>query len=143
MLALGLGVSTVLHDIRGSEAGPGCKNVGASCDRPGECCSGVCKRKRKNGKKRCRAHDTGGCKPTEDSCVALVTCQSSTGFEGECYVTTGNAGYCGVGNACTACRTDKDCEQELGQAGAACVKCENNGCGIPGLKTVCKSPSPD
>ncbi len=37
----------------------GCVSAGEFCKHAGQCCSGVCRGKK--GKKRCRAHDTGGC----------------------------------------------------------------------------------
>ena len=51
------GASISLHQVA---AGPGCKNVGRKCQRARQCCSGVCRGKK--DKKRCKAHDSGGCR---------------------------------------------------------------------------------
>jgi hypothetical protein len=92
----------------------GCLNVGDPCKHANQCCSGVCKGKR--GKKRCHAHDTGGCKP---STSPGTPCTSSSGVAGQCYTTTGGAGYCGVGD-CYPCAKDADCRAVCGPR-AACV----------------------
>jgi hypothetical protein len=116
-LALGLGTGT-------GRAGPGCKNVGKKCRKQKDCCSGVCKGKK--GKKKCKAHDSSGCvagqglincpgNPTDD-------CVSSKGFNGNCWTTTGNSGYCGSVGACVACTRDADCRVFCGPD-AACVHC--------------------
>jgi hypothetical protein len=114
----------------------GCVNVGNVCKNSGQCCSGICEGKQ--GKKKCRAHDTGGCKPghSESSCGGTdVTCTTATGFPfGACSTTSGKAGYCAGDIACAQCSRDVDCQAELGPL-AACVICadcaEGTACATP------------
>jgi hypothetical protein len=143
---LGVGVASHQPDGAAAKKKPkikrnqfGCVNVGDTCKNNGDCCSRICEGSK--AKKTCKAHDTGGCRSGQDSCTSVVPCTSSTGFAGTCFTTTGRAGYCGVGSACTGCATDADCVRALGR-GAACVQCDPAGCGIP-ITTMCKSPSPD
>lgn len=124
LLAFFLGLAG-LRRLDGVIAGPGCKNVGKKCRKKKDCCSGVCKGKK--GKKKCRAHDTGGCRAgqQEETCggAADLPCIVSSGEEGLCDTTTGNAGYCTVGGGCFRCSKDADCRQFCGPA-AACIRCE-------------------
>lgn len=103
-------------------AGPGCKNVGKKCKRDAQCCSDVCK----GGKnKRCKAHDGAGCKAgqQETACGGVeVDCISSTGAEGACDTTTGNAPYCTVDGGCFPCTKDRQCRPFCGPK-AACIRC--------------------
>jgi hypothetical protein len=71
----------------------GCVNVGNVCKNDDQCCSGICERKQ--GKKKCQAHDTQGCQADQDACVA---------------------------GACMACTKDADCAAAAGPI-AACVAC--------------------
>jgi hypothetical protein len=104
----------------------GCLSVGVACKNADQCCSGICEGK--NGKRSCRAHDTGGCKPgvRDTTCAASGTdmpCTTSAGArEGRCNTTTGNAGYCAVTRDCFECRTDMECQEFCGP-GAACIPC--------------------
>ena len=119
-------------------AGPGCKNVGARCKRPGQCCSGLCKGKK--GRKKCKGHDSGGCKPgtIPFSCGGVeVACTTSSGLAGACATTTGKGGYCFSNVLPPQCTRDADC-QELYGPRAACVTCPTMG--PPG--TLCAVPSP-
>jgi hypothetical protein len=114
----------------------GCLDVGDACKNADQCCSGICQGKK--GKKRCRAHDTGGCQPT-NLCsffdVEPVSCTTSSGVEGSCGTTTGNAGYCGGGGDCFPCKKDSDCHEVCGPQ-AACVQCPEE-CDVG---TVCAGP---
>lgn len=121
--ALALGLMGIGVTGEESDAGPGCKNVNAKCNKAKDCCSGLCKGKK--GKKRCKAHDTGGCRAgqPEDAClVENIECTSGAGFPGICATTTGNAGYCFAREGATACQRDADCRAEMGPR-AACVIC--------------------
>jgi hypothetical protein len=114
----------------------GCVNVGNFCKDPGQCCSGICQGKK--GKKRCRAHDTGGCQPAS-LCTFFgaegIPCTTSSAVPGQCGTTTGNAGYCvGVGD-CFPCAKDADCHDVCGPH-AACVQCPEE-CEVG---TVCAAP---
>ncbi len=105
----------------------GCIDVGDLCQTDAQCCSGICVGKK--GKKTCRAHDVGDCAAgdTHQTCGGLtVACTASSGQEGFCGTTTGNAGYCFEGGFCHPCQTDADCQAavggELGPT-AACLQC--------------------
>lgn len=120
----------------------GCVNVGEKCfGRDSKCCSGICQG---NGNRsRCVAHNAGGCTTDDSSCPRPIPC----GVEGECYRTTGKAGFCGEGGACDChpCSKDKDCEKDYGK-GAACIVCiskfENSCVGVNGSKgTACVPPA--
>jgi hypothetical protein len=118
-------------------AGPGCKNIGKKCKKKKDCCSGICRGKK--GKKKCKAHNTGGCQSGQQSGVcggADVPCTSSAGEAGRCETTTGNAGYCSSsGFQCTDCADDADCRAWCG-SDAACIHCP--GCGTS--LTACVGP---
>ena len=140
LLALALG--TVGLPTLGGEttAGPGCKNFGKKCKKNKGCCSGICKGKK--GKKRCKAHDTGGCQAgqTFPACGgALVQCTTSTAAAGACITTSGNAGYCSATTNCFSCQRDADCVPNCGPQ-AACVTCAMGCASTDG--TACAGPSP-
>lgn len=100
----------------------GCVDVGKYCKSSGQCCSGICEGKK--ARRKCQAHDTGGCPADQFLCVegAEVACPDLPGAW--CFRTTGNASFCGFGGraACVACTQDPDCETDFGP-GAACVVC--------------------
>lgn len=122
----------------------GCVNVGGFCTTREQCCSGICEGKQ--GKKSCRDHDGGsGCQAgLSEGCEGgppSVSCMTSTGLEGGCDTTTGNAGYCGSGFVCADCRKDVDCQDLCGIAAAVCVRCPD--CAGPStIETACIGPSP-
>jgi hypothetical protein len=105
-----------------------CVSVGGFCKNAGQCCSGICEGKK--GKRKCRAHDTGGCQPggRDTICSASGTdipCTTSTGAEvGQCNTTTGNAGFCAAAGSCFACTKDAQCQERYGQPEAACIRCD-------------------
>ncbi len=143
MVAAALGYPLLAANRRGAVAGPGCKNLGKKCLNAVDCCSNLCKGKK--GKKRCRAHDTGGCMEGINVCglgiagLALATpCTTSSGQTGFCLVTTGNAPYCAaLGFGCDACTRDRDCLATVGP-GSACIVCV----GCRGDRTCAKSSFP-
>jgi hypothetical protein len=103
----------------------GCRNVGVGCTNASQCCSGVCSGKR--GKKRCQAHDTGGCELAQDSCSGTnFACTTTTGNPGFCHVTTGNAPYCALDGVDAECTKDADCVPFCGPL-AACAVCAEPG----------------
>jgi hypothetical protein len=114
----------------------GCLDVDKACKRASQCCSGICKGKK--GRKRCKAHDTGGCQP-ESLCTFFgeegVPCTTSSGVPGQCGTTTGNAGYCVGAGDCFLCAKDADCHAICGPQ-AACVQCPEE-CNVG---TVCAGP---
>ncbi|MGH2618506.1 MAG: hypothetical protein ACRDJC_25020, partial [Thermomicrobiales bacterium] len=122
----------------------GCLDVGDSCTRASQCCSGICEGKK--GKRRCRAHDTGGCSAgltPAAGCggTADIACTTSRGQPGRCATTTGNAGYCVAefhSYSDFSCKTDVDClvvsDGFLGPD-AACVLCADGDGG-----TLCATP---
>jgi hypothetical protein len=123
----------------------GCRNVGVACSSANQCCSGICDGrggKGKNGKKRkktCRAHDTGDCRADLESCSANrdITCTTTTGEDGFCHITTGNAPYCAFDGIDAECTKDEDCIELCGPL-AAC-----NVCAVPGQEETrfCGGPS--
>ncbi|MGH2614514.1 MAG: hypothetical protein ACRDJC_04695 [Thermomicrobiales bacterium] len=109
----------------------GCRNVGVVCTSANQCCSGLCAGKRgkkgKSSKKTCRAHDASDCRIDQDSCSGTnFACITSTGEEGFCHVTTGNASYCANDGIEFPCTKDEECNPFCGPL-AAC-----NVCNIPG-----------
>lgn len=115
----------------------GCLDVGEACKRDDQCCSSACQGKK--GKKRCKAHDTGGCQAGSHACdgVTYISCLTSSGTFGRCETTTGNAGYCAGGGDCRPCTKDADCQALCGPR-AACVVCEVGCSGVTG--TACVGP---
>jgi hypothetical protein len=122
----------------------GCVDVGGKCyGKDAKCCSGVCNG---SGKRSiCAARNEGGCTRDDSSCPEPIPC----GINGECYRTTGKAGFCGsVGTCdCHPCRNDKDCQDnpEYGP-GSACIVCisntENSCVNVNGSKgTACVPPA--
>lgn len=113
---------------KGKKARPnafGCLDVGDRCRNASQCCSGICQGK--NGKRRCKAHDAGGCEADTRPAICNVAsgaCTTSLGQPGRCATTTGKAGYCHDDLLCFACRTDADCPART-NAGprAACIRC--------------------
>jgi hypothetical protein len=104
----------------------GCLNVGAMCRGKDElCCSGICEGKKpkkgKRDRRRCAAHDTGGCLATTRQCAA-GSCTTSTGRAGGCVTTTGNAPYCADTIKGYPCAKDTDCQPFCGPL-AACILC--------------------
>jgi hypothetical protein len=98
----------------------GCRHIGDRCKRATQCCSGICERK--NGQRRCTAHNSGGCTAQFDGCKGLVVGCGTAGF---CFRTTGKASFCGgPGGDCVDCTKDVDCQEKYGD-GAACVVCED------------------
>lgn len=101
----------------------GCVDVGEKCyGKDARCCSGICAG---NGRRsKCAARNQGGCSRDDNSCLGSVPC----GVDGQCYRTTGKAGFCGDPAACDcdSCKKDADCEAEHG-AGAACIVCITGG----------------
>lgn len=136
-----LGAITARFAIEEAAAGPDCKNVGKKCKKAKDCCSGVCKGKK--GKKKCKAHDTGGCQAgqTFTGCGGTtVMCTTSAAAQGGCITTTGNAGYCSATTNCFSCQRDADCVPFCGPQ-AACVTCATN-CAYTG-GTACAGTSPN
>lgn len=116
----------------------GCVTVGGYCKNAGQCCSGICQGKQ--GKKKCKAHDTGGCQAGQHTCVELVECTTTAEVAGECFTTTGNAGYCGGLGAgiCMDCKRDADCRAVRGPRAACglCASCSDE-------LTACVGPDPE
>jgi hypothetical protein len=105
----------------------GCIDVGELCQTSAQCCSGICQGN--NGQRTCRAHDASDCEAgaEPEGCGAIdVPCTTSSGQDGICGTTTGNAGYCLYTADCYACKTDVDCQRAndgfFGPT-AACITC--------------------
>jgi hypothetical protein len=119
----------------------GCLNVGQHCNgNDDKCCSGVCDGKKpKKGKKdksTCVAHNVGPCQDAFDICAGVaVPC--SVNDLGGCFITTGSAPFCGVGDTpCVPCKRDSDCVALGFGVGAACVVC-NFLCATASGGTMC------
>jgi hypothetical protein len=121
----------------------GCIDVGGKCyGKDAKCCSGDCNGSGKRSK--CAARNEGGCSRDDSSCPVSVPC----GLDGNCYRTTGKAGFCGNPGLCDCgpCKKDKDCEAEFGP-GAACILCisdtEKSCVNVKGSKkgTACVPPA--
>jgi hypothetical protein len=107
----------------------GCIDVGRKCyGKDNQCCSGICEGKKK--KSKCVAHHVRDCSADDNSCAESIPC----GGNGECFRTTGKAGFCGAEGTCDChpCKKDKDCEAEFG-VGAACIVCTAAGVGCIGV----------
>lgn len=120
--------------------GFGCVDVGKFCKNAGQCCSGICQGKK--GKKKCKAHGESTCVSgqAETGCGGTsVVCQTSSGDEGQCNTTTGNAGYCVADGLCFACKKDADCISQCG-VDAACIQCAD--CALQG-GTACVGTKED
>jgi len=114
----------------------GCVNVGTSCRKDKACCSGICNGKQ--GKKKCRAHGSGGCGAghTAMGCGGqVVGCITSSGEDGVCVTTTGQAGYCMSDRTNAVCSRDADCHELYGPE-AACILCPTSPSG-----TNCVGPT--
>ena len=119
----------------------GCIKVGGKCRGKDElCCSGICQGKKpkqgKRDKRRCVAHDTGGCTETDRVCPS-VPCTTSIGHAGGCMTTTGNAPYCADYVTSAPCSKDADCVSFCGPL-AACYVCSGvagGRCSGPGVCT--------
>jgi hypothetical protein len=126
----------------------GCVNVDGACQgKDANCCSGICDgekpKKGKKDKSKCLAHDTGtGCHAGEQvpfcGGSTSIACTTSTGGNGLCDTTTGNAPFCTDDGECFPCKKDSDCVPICG-ARSACAKCAT-GCASTG-GTVCVSPT--
>ncbi len=133
----------------------GCLNVGDPCKRADQCCSGICAGRKR--RRKCRAHDTGGCRAGSQpiSCNGTdIVCTTSTGNpEGVCTTTTGNGGYCVYSGACYPCRKDAECQELCGPQGAcllcndcpdtggtSCGSSDNNGCNFPSGESLAIAP---
>jgi hypothetical protein len=111
----------------------GCLNVGQRCNgKNSKCCSGICRGKKpqkgKRDKRRCVAHDTGGCVVSERQCGAKVpTCTTSVNHVGGCLTTTGNGPYCADFITGHLCSKDADCRAVCGPLAACFIDvCDNN-----------------
>ena len=101
-----------------------CRRVGERCRRPANCCSGVCRGP--EGKKTCRAHDVGTCRPELEFCLTDAECNGRNCI---CLTTTGGALFCGLpGGECTVCERDRDCLRLGFPSGSACVRLNGGRC---------------
>jgi hypothetical protein len=95
----------------------GCLSVGKTCKNAKPCCSGICMGKQ--GKRTCRAHDTGTCQQDvpaicQSGSPLTTTCNNRP--DCACFRTTAGSSICGetlCGRAgcsdCAACQRDADC----------------------------------
>jgi hypothetical protein len=113
----------------------GCLEVGQACKNADQCCSGICEGK--NGKRTCRAHDTGVCRQEDPG---ICRADSPTGGSNVCGGAFGLPGQ--GGSECADCRKDADCLVLGFPAGTACVPMEGNCAQQCGLTTACVVPCP-
>lgn len=101
----------------------GCLEVGDPCKTAEQCCSGVCEGKQ--GKKRCRSHDTGTCDQDLPGLCSPTPTIAPCNNSGTCFcmITTANSSFCAqLGQShCTACRKDADCIAQGLPPGSACL----------------------
>jgi hypothetical protein len=101
----------------------GCLEIGDSCKSADQCCSGICDGKK--GKRACRAHGAGTCKPQPGVCTnpdpGLGTCNNNNFCY--CHRTTANSIYCAdqEHTECADCRKDADCVALGYPPGSACI----------------------
>ena len=121
-----------------------CLENGKRCHAGSDCCSGVCKRKRKTHKRFCRAAPHQGiCTIASDACSFTgVPCSVSSGsdYDCQCYVTPAGRSFCGS-NGCYVmpCKSDAECASAHG-AGSVCWPAGTPCCGG---STGCIPPCPD
>ena len=135
--AVAFGALALLGLRRDAAAGPGCKNINKPCKKKKECCSNLCKGKK--GKKKCKGHDAGTCKPESEMATcggADVACKTFDGQDGLCATTTGNAAFCLIALVELDCTKDADCQKELGPH-TACVRCA-----LAGDGRICATAAP-
>jgi hypothetical protein len=131
----------------------GCLNVGQRCrGNSDRCCSGICEGKKpKKGKKdrsRCVGHDIAICTQGVNACVEApgpATECNPADPDCDCYITTGNSGFCGTEDRfqCRACSRDKDCVDAGFPPGSACIRATGPACVACALQeftTACVGP---
>jgi hypothetical protein len=113
-----------------------CLDVGKTCTSAVQCCSGVCEGKK--GKRTCRSHNAGICRPEGDFCLgAPQACKLLGERIAVCWQTTGKAAFCGdpgddgPEGFCRNCKRDTDCQEEFGP-GAACIDMRRGICADQG-----------
>jgi len=116
LAALGIGLAMTRLPAPVAATHVGCRHIGKRCRSADQCCSGTCKRH------TCRAHDTGICKVSQDSCLGPFVCGSGSFGICNCLVTTGKAAFCGLSGTSSTCTRDEECVATKGE-GAACVIC--------------------
>jgi hypothetical protein len=108
----------------------GCLEVGDACRNAGQCCSGICEGKK--GKRTCRAHGGGTCRPQPGFCLdstnILLFCNNSTTCV--CHRTTADSLYCADTSTltCAECRKDADCVALGFSPEAACLPVFEGAC---------------
>jgi hypothetical protein len=132
----------------------GCRHVDQPCTRARQCCSSRCSGPK--GGKTSVAHHTGGCTAAQDFCLtnSSAASQCPDASEGRCFITTGDAPFCGSAGSlkCKPCRSDRQCVRKFGfPPGSACVHmhagptdcpitCDQNS-DRDGNDTVCMRPA--
>ncbi len=128
----------------------GCLNVGQACGgQDSRCCSGICAGKKpkkgKNDKRRCVAHNVGGCTLDRSVCFIPTPTVALCSTTALCMTTTGNAPFCAENKDfnqqvnCHPCGKDTDCEALGFGAGAACVVLRTEGACLDGCEGVNES----
>lgn len=115
------------HKKRKPRATPnafGCLDVGDACTDADQCCAGICEGKQ--GKKRCRAHDSGTCdQALPGICTAPSGAQSACNNRGDCgcFRTTAGSNFCAFSpnTVCADCNSDADCLALGLPPGSACT----------------------
>jgi hypothetical protein len=101
----------------------GCLEIDDPCKTAEQCCSGICEGKK--GKKRCRAHGAGTCKPQPGVCTDPDPGYGTCNNDNFCYChrTTANSIYCAnqAHTDCADCRKDADCVALGYPVGSACI----------------------
>ena len=119
-----------LLGVRG--AGAACRANGTRCTSGAACCSGLCKKNRRTGKKECRrAPGQGTCTVEQNICTGASSCN---GADCVCFVTAAGRSLCAdvaagldIVTACGECT-----------GGKVCVRGGGSNC--PGVAFACVTP---
>lgn len=124
------------------------KANGQRCQSDSECCSGRCRRGRRERYGTCRqAGGQGICTVEQNACTGgfagAVCGTGAVGLGGNCFcnVTTRGRSFCsGTVVRCGNCTSSRQCEQEFGE-GAKCISM-GTGTFCSGCSTACALPCP-
>jgi hypothetical protein len=96
----------------------GCRHVGKSCTRNGQCCSSRCRGPK--GAETCWADNVGTYTIEKDVCLTTALGCGAGACVG--FRATGGANFCSLPEAkCMTCSTDMECATALKVPGSACV----------------------
>ncbi len=133
LLGAPLGGMTGLVGLQPASAA--CRAKNKRCSSRSECCSGICKKKRRQDRNKvCRpSPQQGTCTVEQDACQGTSSiCNDDPACN--CQIRVNGSSVCARKGACFNCETDSDCPAENFGEGAMCVRCavcgatNNRGC---------------